>query len=105
MSRNCLPPHLKEALHTDWLWPFSKVPRRWTSICGMPPTKLIGNAPVNLEGSAKPTPQPGEWHISWPPYIAVTTQSRWSFRLGVRWDDVDFYYNIFAFRIWRLPVR
>ena len=81
MPKECLPPHLQNAKHDDWIWPFSYVPRAWTSYCGSDP-------------GYKPIPEPGQQvsHL-WPPYYAITTENRWHFRIGARWDDVDHYYQ------------
>ena len=103
----CLPEHIAKGLHTDYLWPFSLIPRRWTSFCWrQPPQKLLGNQELTRfdkfdEEAPKPIPKPGQWQISWPLYFAFTTKSGWSFRIGARWDDVDFYYTFPAFRIWK----
>jgi hypothetical protein len=108
----CLPAHLQDKKHDDWLWPFKYIPRSWTAFCGDPPRKLFGNqetTAVAVGGRlffyCKPVPQPGEWHINWPPYVAFTTKSRWSFRVGARWNDAagEAYYSFPAFRIWKLP--
>jgi len=111
----CLPKHLEDSRHDDWPWLFRWVPRRWTSFCGDPPRKLFGNQPVvavvgtKFPGQVflycKPVPQPGQWHVNWPPYVAFTTKGRWSFRLGARWNDAqgEAYFSFPTFKIWRLP--
>ncbi len=83
-------------LHNDWSWPFSKIPRRWTAFEGKPPRKLLGNSPAT-----KPIPDRGHWLVAWPPYLALQTQNGWHFRIGVRWDDVDSYYQVPSFTIKR----
>lgn len=110
MSKDCLPEHIKNGKHTDYPWPLKWVPRRWTSFCWPVPKKLAGNQILTIykakDGSVfaapKPIPRPGEWQFSRPFYVAFTTKSRWSFRLGARWDDVDFYTTFPAFKIWRI---
>lgn len=110
MSDKCLPVFLKRARHDDWPWPLRYIPRAWTSFCGNPPDKLLGNqfeTAVDWKGKVvlypKPIPPPGQWQISWPPYVAVTLKNRWHFRAGVRWDDTDFYFTFPSFKIGRLP--
>lgn len=109
MSKGCLPKHIREGKHTDYWWPFNNLPRSWTSFCWMqPPSKLAGNQPQREYPTfaymlaCKPTPDPGEWQLSWPLYFAFTTKRKLSFRIGARWDDVDFYYTFPSFRLWRL---
>ncbi len=103
MSKDCLPPHLRDAKHWDWPKPLQWVPRSWTSFCfgGRVPKLLAGNQTrtrMNAIGVHAPAPigEPGSWQISWPPYIALTTRSGRHFRLGLRWDDVDDYYALTA---------
>ena len=44
-DKKLLPQYIYEKLHYDWPWPFSKIPRRWTSwVLRMPPKKVWGNA-------------------------------------------------------------
>ena len=99
MPRHCLPEHLRDKRHNDWLWPFSYIPRAWNAFCGQGPL---------WKGQQQPIPSPGRsthhWRDedgSWRPYYACTwrLQNFWNgrylhFRIGFRWDDVDFYYNL-----------
>lgn len=99
--------------HTDWMWPFSMIPRGLTSYeAESVPKKIAGNAktehlreldewgneslvlsgPLAMKPYPKPIPVKGEWWIGWPPYIAITTKGGWHIRLGIRFDDVDLYY-------------
>lgn len=107
----CLPQHLVGKKHDDWIWPLRWVPRSWTSFCGKPPDKLLGNqieVATEIEGVVyvypKPIPPPGQWQISYPPYIAATLKNRWHFRLGARWNDApgEAYYTFPSFKIGRL---
>ena len=104
-----LPPILLQP-HIDWPWPFRWVPRRWTTFVGMPPRMLWGNAPkiphpwADGRGGGwetwipKPIPDPGQWWIGTPPYLAFQTSGGWYFRIGFRYDDVDQYFTL-AFTI------
>lgn len=92
MSKECLPEHLRDALHDDWKWPLSYVPRAWSAFCGDGPVVHGWKDPI-------PVPDTKRWHLrdvdgSWRPYFAFTTKGGWHFRTGFRWDDVDKYYNL-----------
>jgi hypothetical protein len=96
MPKECLPDHLKDAKHTDWLWPLSLLPRSINAFCGL--------GPVWTSQHQKPVPLPGysSYHTrdidgSYRPYYAKTFKNGLHFRLGFRWDDVDFYYNYIIF--------
>ena len=121
-GRKCLPEHLRDKRHDDWLWPFSYIPRAWNAFCGKGPgrwgktvcdfEKIID---INMEflTTFKPIPRPGDsvwiWRDvdgSWRPYYARTWRLKnfWNgrylhFRIGFRWDDVDFYYNLVLFNL------
>ncbi len=116
MPRRCLPEHLRDRRHDDWLWPFSYIPRAWNAFCGkgpvwhaIAPCSLRALARLsNVKGLFKPIPKPGiaVWYLrdedgSFRPYYAVTWRLRnfWNgrylhFRIGFRWDDVDLYFNL-----------
>jgi len=100
VPKNCLAGHQGSPLHNDWWWPFSYVPRAWTSFCrgrfARPPRYLFGNLrrddPADwgkysnssfLERIPrlypKPVPQLGKWYFAWPFYFA------WTFDLFCRW--------------------
>ncbi len=101
MPRECLPPHLQDELHTDWIWPFSYVPRAWNAYCGKGPIWETGP-----EYQSKPIPDRGfksahTWdsaafgeHRS---YWAITYSNGLHIRHGYRWDNVDNYYNYVVF--------
>ncbi len=84
---------LPSGRHTDWIWPFSYIPRTWTSFLGKPPRKLLGTSP-----EAKPIPDSG-WELLWPLYFAARSKGGWYIRIGIRWDDVDQYYTWPSFTI------
>lgn len=83
--------------HTDWIFPFSLIPRSWTAWeSDTPPRKLCGNAKT-----VKPIPDSGEWLLSWPLYFAFQTKGGIHGRIGIRWDDVDHYYQFPSFTLKR----
>ncbi len=96
-GRHCLPPHLRDRLHEDWPPGLNKIPRALTAFCGQGPAW-----PEEISVKRrKPIPPPGTetWHLwdsagYWRPYYALTTVTCWHLRVGFRWDDVDFYYNL-----------
>lgn len=103
MPKNCLAGHQGSPLHDDWWWPFSYVPRAWTSFCrrylwglldfSLPPRYLVGNLEEGVPGHFDmyhhgpaisfpyDIPPDGHWFISWPPYWAWTQRTRDSKRL------------------------
>ena len=106
MGKDCLAGHQGPLNHNDWWWPFSYVPRAWTSFCfgrfAWPPSYRWGNLEVGVPGHFKlyendagakvwypnDIPPAGHWWIGWPPYWAWTKQGRdfkrlW--RLGFRY--------------------
>lgn len=94
--------------HKDWPWPLSYIPRSWTSFEAAPPRKWLGNAKLEhaiYQGKAyaypKPIPDRGQWWLGWPLYFALQTKGGWYFRIGIRFDDRDFYFNWPAFTIKR----
>ena len=103
-GKHCLPEHLRDEPHRDWLWPFSYIPRAWNAFCGLGPV---------WKGQQQPIPSPGRSTHHWRdedgrrrPYYARTWQLKnfWNgrylhFRIGFRWDDVDFYYNLVLFNL------
>jgi hypothetical protein len=98
--------------HGDWIWPLRYIPRRWTAVSGDPPRETLGSTPLTLaesEGKRFHYPQPipprGRWHFTlWPTYFGVSTRSGWHFRIGIRYDDVDGYYNWPSLTIKKLPI-
>ena len=117
-GRHCLPEHLRNKRHNDWLWPFSYISRGWNAFCGEGPG-VWGNAIRNMETEAddilvfRPIPKPGNSVWIWRdkdeslrPYYARTWRLKnfWNgrylhFRVGFRWDDVDLYYNLVLFNL------
>lgn len=102
MPDSALPPHLRGALHTDWPWPFSKIPRGWTAWAWGRPVLISGNTTEFNGGRPKPIPRHGEWaffefpdapwYWAWAAWgFAFTLASGRHFRIGARWDDVDDY--------------
>ena len=94
-------PRSASGLHTDWIWPFRYIPRRWTAMPGDPPRETLGSTPLTSAESQgrrfrypQPIPPRGRWHFTiWPTYFGMSTHSGWHFRIGFRYDDVDGYYN------------
>jgi len=91
--------------HDDWIFPFSLIPRRWTSIpSDHPPTAIAHSRGLD---KVDDIPNPGQWVLErsrYGLYFALTTRSLWHFRLGsFRWDAVDHYYSVpFTFTIKKL---
>lgn len=86
-------------LHSDWGWPFNKIPRRLTTYKWRPTIKLFGNAdtyPIEYEGKTykypKPIPNQGQWWVGlglwYIPCFAWRTKGRWYSRAPVRFDDL-----------------
>lgn len=104
---HCLPNHLKNKLHADYLVA-RKIPFSATAACFVePPVQVLGSQNFWAESKSgivgpKPIPPRGEWQLSlirekknWPvfiPYFAITGKDGWHFRIGCRWDDIDHYY-------------
>ena len=86
-----LPPILRRN-HNDWPAPFQWVPRKWTAWLGDPPVKVAGT-----EDEVKPIPDAGKWILEAPFYLAGQSQDGLYARTGLRWDDVDHYYNLSLF--------
>ena len=108
MPRSALPLHLRDKLHWDYPWPFSKMPRAWTAFDWGVPVQVAGNqkevrvdtmemkigpAPIGERGSWQLSRFPGAlWPLRWIPlYFAFTLKSGWHFRVGARFDDTDSY--------------
>ena len=75
--------------HTDWPWPLSLIPRRWTAI---PSDK----GPWSI-GYQKDVPPPGRWTLAFSRYgFMFSVNARgWLFRVGTfRYDYVDKYFQI-----------
>lgn len=114
MPDSVLPSNLRGKRHTDWPWPLSLVPRGWTAFYWGTPCKLLGNQKDTRVGSPAPIGEPGSWQFSIYPdapwwawalglswYVAFSTPrdaagAYTHFRLGTRYDDVDYYSTIFS---------
>jgi len=116
MSNKCLPLHLKNKRHNDWIYPFSWIPRSWNAFCLFQPPKLIFGYKVydwtnkygqyRIEDNEthwfldKPGPNPCQrtpnaWYIGFPWYFTWTIfDTGYYIRIGFRWDDNDMYYNL-----------
>lgn len=118
MPRAALPPHLQDAKHWDWPWPFSLIPRRWTAfkwglpimVAGTQAKAVIDDSRTDFQWTPKPIPEPGTWQLSRFPggpwfawYFGFTLPGGRHFRIGARWDDVDDYVQFPAFATRRLP--
>lgn len=83
--------------HTDWIWPFSYIPRSWTGWNSIKlPKQLVGNVPV---GAHLDVPLEGEWAFVWPFYLVVHFKNGWYARFGIRYDYVDKYYTFPALTV------
>lgn len=108
MGKEALPEHLQDKLHWDWPWPFSKIPRAWTSFDWGRPALLAGKADMS-EGYPKPINPESTWQISWFPqspwwvrmlsfYVSYSgkkgSDGKYrNYRGGPRYDNVDDYTN------------
>ena len=111
-SKKCLPEHIRTGRHTDYIPGFRWIPRSWTSFCWPIPHKIAGSQKAKFYRGRKdgefaiealaPIPPPGKWQLAWPLYFAFTTKGRLSFRIGARWDDIDWYHSYPTFRVWRI---
>lgn len=107
----CLPEHLKTRKHNDWIWPFSMIPRTWSTVCWGVPKQIAGNQEKQVanrkEGILGPAPigELGSWQVSRYPkaplllkyiplYVAITLPNGRHFRFGARWDDIDGYVTL-----------
>lgn len=105
-----LPSHLQEQRHSDYSIPGTHwIPRSATSWHYQTPPILIAGRCSTLTADRygqtcpKPIPKKGEWYFAivpikkelllFLPYFAGTTETELHFRIGCRWDDVDFYYT------------
>lgn len=95
-GKHCLPEHLRDKKHNDWPFLLNNIPRWFTAYCGDGPD-WPSELTLRLR---KPIPPPGTetYHLldrngAWRPYYARTWATGLHFRVGYRWDDVDFYYN------------
>jgi hypothetical protein len=106
MGKDCLAGHQGPLNHDDWWWPFSYVPRAWTSFClgrfAWPPSYWRGNLEAGVLGHFNlyeagenkkvwypaDIPPAGHWWVGWPPYWAWTQRTRDAkrlWRLGFRY--------------------
>lgn len=89
---------IPQGKHTDWIFPFSEIPRSWNAFASDVP-------PVKIAGTERPEdhldiPEKGRWVIAGierlkiPVYFALTTRSGWHFRIGLfRYDYEARYYT------------
>lgn len=84
--------------HTDWFWPFSKIPRKWTAIpSNKEPKQIFGDVPV---GDHLDVPPKGTWTLAWPPHLAWTSKSGSINRISLaRYDYNGHYYQIGSLRL------
>lgn len=120
-GNKALPINLKGKNHADYIWPFSYIPRAWTAFA-VPwrPIKLLGNQkermiPTNCFSywGIDPVPSIPKRGINWsiqgiklaewlpylPLYFTMLTSSKWHFSIGIRYDSVDDYYQLFRLAI------
>jgi hypothetical protein len=110
MPDSVLPENLKGKKHWDWPWPFSRIPRAWTSFDWGPPKLLLRHGLTKedfQEGIPKPINGPGGVQVSYFPgapwwakpfawYVAYSLPQGKDgkfhhLRLGARYDNVDKY--------------
>jgi hypothetical protein len=80
--------------HTDWPWPFSLIPRRWTAVPSDTPPFTIGYE--------KDVPPPGRWVIALSKYgfmFSFQTKGGWLFRIGT----ASKYYELFTLTLKKEP--
>lgn len=76
-------PSDKLVYHTDWIWPFCWIKRKFTEHNWKIRPKIIcGN-----RKTYQAIPDPGEWFISYPPYFTVRARSGWSIHFIFRFDE------------------
>ena len=100
---------IPNTLHTDWLWPFSLVPRRKTAIESDVPPQVAAKSP-GYPDSANEIPPAGHWVLQTHPeygfYFAFTNPDGWHFRVGsFRYDYVDHYYTFPTVALKRLETH
>ena len=112
-----LPPNLKGKNHNDYVWPFSYIPRAWTSFyVPWQPIKLLGNQKertiyTNTSSyfGIDPVPPRGYWSLQGiklfsllpylPLYFTIVLKNGWHFSIGIRYDSVDDYYQVFRLAV------
>lgn len=87
--------------HTDWKWPFNKIPRGLTAVnSDSPPRQITGNIAA---GTHVDIPPIGSHAICWPPYVVVVSDhpglEGLYFHGGIRYDYNGHYYEIGVFKI------
>lgn len=114
-----LPDHLKWELHNDYLFPMCFIPRTLTSsLFFQPPELIIGSkylewteklyksiidpqVGIRLKGVDPCQHMIWAWALTGPLHFTITFP--WFkgkglyLRIGVRWDTIDDYYNLFGF--------
>ena len=95
-------PDILNTRHRDWFI-LRNVKRYWFAFLGYPPVKVSGTAYKELaivlsngftRCIPRPIPRNGQWWIGKPFYFAFTTKNGWHFRIGLRWDNIDGYYQL-----------
>ena len=95
-------PHVPPGRHTDFIWPFSYIPRAWTAHKSCkPPITVFGN---DHDADADDVPDPGHKVFQFSPkygfMFSFQTKHHFLFRFGtMRYDFVDHYYE------WPLAIR
>jgi len=113
MPDSALPPNLKGKRHTDWIWPFSLIPRGWTAFTlkTNPPKLLLGyNVSYWSVWNGREFPHPIQprlngkfcsFQLCWPLFVSITFKWGFYFYVGARYDGVDHYYQIPAIDVSR----
>ena len=115
MGDSVLPRHLRGKRHNDWIFPFSLIPRGWTSFRLSQPPKLIWGYKVYdwieykyLDGKRRAAPDPCQrtaWAFAFtmPFHISFTIgKTGWYLRLGARYDTNDEYYTVPSFKLGKI---
>ena len=109
MPNSALPPHMRKN-HDDWIFPFSLIPRGWTSYkFFQPPITLLKHNCTNYQEykgmlglhpiQRKLNGKFCSWHFNFPFFFSISFTWGWYFIIGCRWDAVDFYYNLITLDI------
>lgn len=108
-QRECLPAALEWELHNDYPSSLRWIPRQTTSWCmAGPPVVVFGDQ----RRGPLPVPPPGDVQLSFVrvrrdlpfflPYFAATTEGKWHFRIGARWNPLEGYYTFPSFTLKKL---
>lgn len=107
-----LPEHLRYKWHNDYIYPFCFVPRSLTSLKAKRPPRLLAGSKAlewtsksysdgHIYKGADPVQHiAGAWALTFPLHLTFTiglkNSKGFQVRLGIRWDTIDDYYNIFG---------